>query len=104
MGKKQKIIIISIISIVLALLTVGNLLASNRNRVKENPEKEKKTIVEKIEGDELLEDVEADDIEELDVLDDSQAVSMKTTANVNLRKESNTDSEIIKVISKGTEL
>ena len=104
MGKKQKIIIISIISIVLALLIVGILFASNRDRVKENPEKETKPIVEKIEEDELLEDVEADDIEELDVLDDSQAVSMKTTANVNLRKESNTDSEIIKVISKGTEL
>ena len=104
MGKKQKIIIISTIGIVLALLIVGILFASNRNRVKENPEKEKKTIVEKIEGDELLEDVEADDIEELDILDDSQAVAMKTTTNVNLRKEPNTDSEIIKVISRGTEL
>ena len=51
MGKKQKIIIISIISIVLALLIVGILFASNRDRVKENPEKETKPIVEKIEED-----------------------------------------------------
>ena len=37
-------------------------------------------------------------------LDASQAVAIKTTTNVNLRKEPNTDCEIIKVISRGTEL
>lgn len=37
-------------------------------------------------------------------LDESKAVVMKTTSNVNLRKEPNTNCDVIKVISKGTEL
>lgn len=37
-------------------------------------------------------------------LDESKAIVMKTTSNVNLRKEPNTDCDVIKVISKGTEL
>ena len=42
--------------------------------------------------------------ETLPELDESKAVVMKTTSNVNLRKEPNTDCEVIQVISKGTEL
>ncbi len=37
-------------------------------------------------------------------LDESKAVVMKTTANVNFRKEPNTSCEIIKTLAKGTEV
>lgn len=37
-------------------------------------------------------------------LDESKAVTMKTTADVNFRKEPNTSCEVIKILSKGTEV
>ena len=120
MDKKQKIIIAGIIALVLILLTVGVVLlangnkedkASNQDKVsatgkveKENKKKEdkdKKNKESAKETDDAKEKAEKEDEEELD---DSEAVAMKTTANVNLRKEPSTDSEIIKLISKGTEL
>ncbi len=38
------------------------------------------------------------------VLDESKAVSMKTTANVNFRKEPNTSCEVIRTLPRGTEV
>ena len=120
MDKKQKMIIAGIIVLVLILLTVGVVLlangnkedkASNQDRVsatgkveKENKKKEDKDKKDKEsakETDDAKKKAEKEDEKELD---DSKAVAMKTTANVNLRKEPSTDSEIIKLISKGTEL
>lgn len=93
MQKKQKIIIAIIGAAVLILATIGIIFLSNIIKTDKLTQTEKTSVVETIEKE-----------EEPDVLDDSQAVPMKTTTNVNLRKEPNTDSEIIKVISKGTEL
>lgn len=111
MEKKQKIMIAGIAAVILILVTIGIVLVSNvkkddnvakmdKTPVTEKVEKEEKGKIEKEE--EPVE--EAAVTEEKEELDDSQAVAMKTTTNVNLRKEPTTDSEIIKVISNGTEL
>lgn len=110
MQKKQKIIITSIIIVILLLVFAGIILLSNKKKADEEAQAQKKPAVENVikdekesqEGDEPAEEVVA--TEEIEVLDDSQAVTMKTTSNLNLRKEPTTDSEIIKVIPKGTEL
>ncbi len=108
MQKKQKIIIGSIIAAVLVLIVAGGVFLTNKEKEGKNAQAEKKPAVENIKKEEkdkepaekpavAKEPAEAE-------LDDSKAVAMKTTTNVNLRKGPNTDSEIIKVISKGTEL
>lgn len=55
------------------------------------------------EGDAETQDEETQEVEEPE-LDESKAVVMKTISNVNLRKEANTDCEVLQVVSKGTEL
>jgi len=117
MEKKQKRIIASVIAVVLILLTVGVVLLANVTKEDKSSGKDKVSVSEKVEkGNKKKEDKDKKDKEsvkevagseekqEEEELDDSKAVAMKTTANVNLRKEPNTDSEIIKLISKGTEL
>lgn len=120
MAKKQKILIASIIAFVLILLTVGTVLlanvkkedkASNQDKVsatgkveKEEKEHKKEEDKDKKDKESAEEVTDSEEKKEEEELDDSKAVAMKTTANVNLRKEPNTDSEIIKLISKGTEL
>ena len=117
MENKQKRIIASVIAVVLILLTVGVVLLANVTKEDKSSGKDKVSVSEKVEkGNKKKEDKDKKDKEsvkevagseekqEEEELDDSKAVAMKTTANVNLRKEPNTDSEIIKLISKGTEL
>lgn len=117
MEKKQKRIIASVIAVVLILLMVGVVLLANVTKEDKSSGKDKVSVSEKVEkGNKKKEDKDKKDKEsvkevadseekqEEEELDDSKAVAMKTTANVNLRKEPNTDSEIIKLISKGTEL
>ena len=117
MEKKQKRIIASVIAVVLILLTVGVVLLANVTKEDKSSGKDKVSVSEKVEkGNKKKEDKDKKDKEsvkevadseekqEEEELDDSKAVAMKTTANVNLRKEPSTDSEIIKLISKGTEL
>lgn len=117
MAKKQKILIASIVAVVLIFATIGIVLlasgkkedkSSNIDKVsvtdkveKENKQKEDKNKKDKESAEEVADSEEKKEEEELD---DSKAVVMKTTANVNLRKEPSTDSEIIKLLSKGTEL
>jgi len=117
MENKQKRIIASVIAVVLILLTVGVVLLANVTKEDKSSGKDKVSVSEKVEkGNKKKEDKDKKDKEsvkevagseekqEEEELDDSKAVAMKTTTNVNLRKEPNTDSEIIKLISKGTEL
>lgn len=113
MQKKQKIIITSIVIVVLTLVVAGIIFLFNKKAVGENSQAEKTAVEENIkkedkDSDEVAEaeatSADSVDVGETELLDDSQAVAMKTTSNVNLRKEPSTDSEIIKVISKGTEL
>ena len=112
MEKKQKIMIACIIAFVLILLTVGIVLLSNLAKVDKSSNKDKVPVSEKVEKvekekekKEFVDRADAvEEAEETEELDDSKAVAMKTTTNLNLRKEPNTDSEIIKVIPRGTEL
>jgi N-acetylmuramoyl-L-alanine amidase len=123
MERKQKIIIATIIAFVLILMTVGVVLLSSVSKEdkvvkedkvsathraekeeKENKKKEDKDKKDKESAKEADDGKEEADKEAEKELDDSKAVAMKTTANVNLRKEPNTDSEIIKLLCKGTEL
>lgn len=110
MKKNQKIIITSIVVVVLALVVAGIIFLSNKKKEDETAREEKKTAVENIKKEDKVSEKDKEPAEEVafteeaEELDDSQAVAMKTTTNLNLRKEPTTDSEIIKVISKGTEL
>lgn len=117
MEKKKKILIASIIAFVLILLTVGTVLLANVKKEDKSSKTDKVSATEKLEKvekeDKKKEEKEKESAEEVadfeekeeeEELDDSKAVAMKTTVNVNLRKEPSTDSEIIKLISKGTEL
>ena len=106
MEKKQKILIAGIIAFVLILLTVGLVLLSNVKKEDKATETGKTSVTEKVEKEEKKKKPVEEDavVDETEKLDDSQAVAMKTTTNLNLRKEPTTDSEIIKVIPKGTEL
>ncbi len=101
MQKKQKIIIASIVTVVLVLVVAGGIFLANREKADKNTKAEQKPAVENIKNEKkptvTEEPAEAES-------DDSKAVAMKTTTNVNLRRGPNTDSEIIKVLSKGTEL
>lgn len=106
MEKKQKIMIAGIVAVVLILVTIGIVLISNVKKEDKATETDKTSVTEKVEKEEKeKEPVEEDTVvDETEELDDSQAVAMKTTTNLNFRKEPTTDSEIIKVIPKGTEL
>lgn len=109
MQKKQKIIIGIITAAVLILAAIGIIFLSNTKQVDKTAKADKKPAVENIKKEDKVSEKDQEPsekvvVEKTDVLDDSQAVTMKTTTNLNLRKEPNTDSEIIKVIPKGTEL
>lgn len=111
MEKKQKIMIAGIVAVILILVTIGIILVSNVKKDDNAAKAGKTPVTEKLEKEEKGKKEKAEEpveeaavTEEKEELDDSQAVAMKTTTNVNLRKEPNTDSQIIKVISKGTEL
>ena len=117
MAKKQKILIASIVAVVLVFATIGIVLLANGKKEDKSSNIDKVSVTDKVEkGNKKKEDKDKKDKEsaeevtdseekkEEEELDDSKAVAMKTTANVNLRKEPNTDSEIIKLLSKGTEL
>lgn len=110
MQRKQKTIIGIITAAVLILVAIGIIFLTNTRQVDKTTKTDKKPAVENIKKEDKVSEKDQEPSEEVvvteetEVLDDSQAVTMKTTTNVNLRKEPNTDSEIIKVISKGTEL
>ncbi len=108
MQKKQKIIIASIVVAILALTVAGVISLSSKEKESKNAQAEKKPAVENIKKEEKdkepAEKPAATEEPAEAEINDSKAVTMKTTTNVNLRKGPNTDSEIIKVISKGTEL
>ncbi len=108
MDKKQKIMIAVMIAVVLIVAIIGIILLCNIKKEDKSTNTDKVPVSEEMEKVEKKEKekepVEEVVAEEKEELDDSKATAMKTTANVNLRKEPNTDSEIIKVISKGTEL
>lgn len=106
MKKKQKIMIAGIAAVILILVTIGIVLVSNVKKEDKAAETKKNSVTEKLEKEEKEEEPaeEVTATEATEELDDSQAVTMKTTTNLNLRQEPTTDSEIIKVIPKGTEL
>lgn len=79
--------------------------ADSKTNSKENEleDKQEDTDAENVDKEENDSELNSDDTKEI-VLDESKAVAMKTTANVNFRKEPNTSCEVIKVLSKGTEV
>lgn len=103
MQKKKKIIVTVAIVTMLVLIVAGIVIAVNHKsptRDKQSAKPSLAEIVEKNDTDE--EDANQENAEEEP--EPIEAVTMKTTTNVNFRKEPNTNCEIIKVISKGTEL
>lgn len=106
------------------LMSMGMIGCANKQNTQEDGEKLETGIVENVEdgnetdgnledkvevdstddqGEENVEELENSE-ETLPELDESKAVVMKTVSNVNLRKEANTDCEVLEVVSKGTEL
>lgn len=111
MQKKHRILATIVAIVILMLAVAGIIIVANHQSDTRDDKPSKTPSVENTqkEADEEKEtshvsgEAEAE-IENEDVLDESQAVTMKTTTNVNLRKEPNTDCEIIKVIARGTEI
>lgn len=75
---------------------------TSKKEDEEKEEEEKDEMASKEDDEENVANDEDENSE--DELDESKAVTMKTTSNLNLRSEPNTDSEIIRVLAKGTEL
>lgn len=116
MQKKYKIMLAIAIVVIFVLIIAGIMITSHNRLDKQADHSVETSKVKDAEKDnepgDLKDDAEntagttetegtANQEQELDA---SQAVAIKTTTNVNLRKEPNTDCEIIKVISRGTEL
>lgn len=116
MQKKYKIMLAIAIVVIFVLIIAGIMITSHNRLDKQADHSVETSKVKDAEKDnepgDLKDDAEnaagttetegtANQEQELDAL---QAVAIKTTTNVNLRKEPNTDCEIIKVISRGTEL
>lgn len=83
------------------------------SKEKQDEKQEVSTNIEDTEISEQKEDIEINTEEDTSeeeeesqeaVLDEANAVAMKTTADVNFRKEPNTSCEVIKVLAKGTEV
>lgn len=116
MQKKYKIMLAIAIVLAFVLVIAGIMIASHNRSDKQTDHSVETSKVKDAEKDDEQGDSEDDEdnaaattetgdaAEQENELDVSQAVTMKTTTNVNLRKEANADCEIIKVIAKGTEL
>jgi len=115
MQKKYRVIATIVAVLILALVVAGIIMVANHQSDKKDDRQENVPSVEETAPEENVQEdakeeiadvsgeVEAE-VEKQEVLDESQAVTMKTITNVNLRKEPNTDCEIIKVIARGTEI
>ena len=106
MQKKYRIIITIVVALVL-LATVAAFVVISNNQTGAKDGQTTETAVTEDEKKDKAEEVSAD-VEEKEEpeeeADESEAVPMKTTSNVNLRTEPNTDCEILVVIPKGTEV
>ena len=114
---KNKVIITILVVLVFVAMFAGILVISNNKKEKEENEKAELPVSDMVGEDTDLE-VSNDSTEEQDsnddentasddgeeVLDESKAVAMVTTANVNLRSEASTDCEVLTLLPKGTEL
>lgn len=112
MKKSKWRLFIAIMLILIATVIVG---CSNSSKEQQDGNQDEMSSAD-VQSDEKIEETESEEEsqteeesvepqkEELPELDESKAVTMKTTSNVNLRKEPNTDCEVIQVVSKGTEL
>ena len=120
MRKEKKIMVTVAVVTVLVLIVAGIVIAANHKsptRDKQSAKPSSTEIVGKNDTDEEdanqgnetrePEPTQGEILKEepqQEELDESQAVTMKTTTNVNFRKEPNTNCEIIRVIPRGTEL
>lgn len=112
MKKKYKLIAVLVVLVLVVLgISAGcgkkddvkeeqpNQLLTAENEQQEEAQEEEQEKPEQEESEE-----EKSEEPEKEILDESKAVVMKTTANVNLRQKPDAGAEVIKVISKGTEL
>ena len=107
MQKKYGIIITIAVALALLIAVAVIVYLSNKQTESQESASSNTTVVEENEDDMKEEKEEPQEIEEEDSeeeIDESQLVPMKTTSNVNLRMEPNTDCEIIVVIPGGTEV
>ena len=106
MQKKHGIIITIVLTLVLFIAVAVIVVMSNRQSESQEGLSSETSVVEEEKKDkkeEKSEEAEGKEESEEEV-DESQLVLMKTTSNVNLRTEPNTDCEIIVVIASGTEV
>ena len=106
--KKKYIVMISILAVIAVVVAVGvGIKKSNsKNNQTGNSEKEIVTDVPEQEENESVEEKEEEVQAESPTVtfDESTAVSVWTTSNLNLREQPDTNSTVITVITKGTEL
>ena len=111
MKDRSRIIIGAIVTAIIVALVVIIIAAFNRKEEEQNdlpngtPVVEQEEKSEEENQEETQEEVQETVNQEVqEELDESQAVSVWTTSNLNLRKTPEKDGEVIKVLSKGTEI
>ena len=111
--KKKFIVIISILAVLIVAVAVGvNVRNSKKSDQTEHPKVDKEIVIdipeeeENESSEEQEEEVQAESSKETPevTFDESTAVSVWTSSNLNLREQPNGNSTVITVLSKGTEL
>ena len=111
--KKKFIVIISILAVLTVAVAVGvNVRNSKKSDQTEHPKVDKEIVInvpdkeENESSEEQEEEVQAESSKEIPevTFDESTAVSVWTSSNLNLREQPNGNSTVITVLSKGTEL
>lgn len=111
--KKKIILIISILAVLTVAVAVGvNIRNGKKNNQVHNPVDDNKIVIdipeeeENESSEEQEEEVQAESSKETPevTFDESTAVSVWTSSNLNLREQPNGNSTVITVLSKGTEL
>lgn len=107
MKKKTIVTIAIIVGLIIIGAITASLVGSNNNKTENSTETEK-IVIENTEEDEtkISEEPEAgkQTASSEPAFDETAAVSVWTTTNLNLREQPNGDSNVIAVISKGTEI
>lgn len=106
MKNRNAIIVGTIVTVLIVAMVIIIVSAFNRKEENQGDQSAKNPVAEE----EKKEDVPEEEVEEAvteevqSELDESQAVAVWTTSNLNLRKTPDKSGEVVKVLSKGTEI
>lgn len=110
MKNKNKIIFGTIITTLIVATVIVIVMAFNQKEEAQDDQPMNEPVAEQESREELQEEVKKEDTQEVvqaevqEELDETQAITVWTTSNLNLRSTPDTNGEVIKVISKGAEI